>query len=293
MKKKIFLSVVIIAIVMFVVCLHLAANKEHHNGVVIASETPCETSYQSENNHFSSSDENEQEQIMYELARLENNDQQVIYHLGYTVSFSSNWNIPYWVAYELDADETEGEAVRAKSFTPDPEVQGVTITHKDYTNSGYDRGHMAPAADMKWSEQAMKESFYTSNICPQHHNLNNGDWKALEEHSRDLAKEHGVIFIACGPIVEDNHSTIGLNNNIVVPDSFYKVLLRQKDDGNWTAIGFVFPNEAGTKKNPLMTYIRTVNEIEQITGIDFFYQLPDSIEDIIESTFTIADWSIK
>jgi hypothetical protein len=120
----------------------------------------------------------------FELARIsDNRSQQIIEHLAYTVSYNPDWLIPNWVAYELTGDEVSGEQERSDHFAPDPLVEGDPVVTKDYSNSGYDRGHMAPAGDMKWSEQAMRESFYMTNICPQNHNNNAGDWKDLQVQS--------------------------------------------------------------------------------------------------------------
>ena len=230
--------------------------------------------------------------INYELPQiLDNRSQQIIEHLAYTVCYNHDWLIPNWVAYELTDHEISGDQQRSNHFAPDPLVKGDPVVTKDYSNSGYDRGHMAPAADIKWSEQAMRESFYMTNICPQNHNNNAGDWKDLEELGRDLAQRYKSIYICCGPIVTDASTTIGTNHKIVVPQSFYKVFLRRKSDDSWTSIGFVMPNAAGNR--PLMTYMHPVDEIEQLTGIDFFYNLPDSIEDIIEADYTISDWTVK
>lgn len=225
-----------------------------------------------------------------ELASQVTKPEQIIEHIGYTISYHPYWYIPNWVAYELTDAEVDGLEERSNHFVPDPLVKGDPIVTKDYSNSGYDRGHMAPAADMKWSEQAMKESFYMTNMCPQNHSNNAGDWKDLEEFGRDLARKYKGIYICCGPIVTDTTITIGVYHRIVVPQSFFKAFLRQKDDGNWTAIGFIMPNAAGNK--PLMTYMRSVDEIEQIIGFDLFYSLPDSIENIIESDYNISDWTL-
>lgn len=229
--------------------------------------------------------------VAYELPRL-NNDQpeQVIEHLGYTVSYNPQWLVPNWVAYELTDAETYGEQERSDHFKPDPLVSGDPVVTGDYSKSGFDRGHMAPAADMKWSEQAMKESFYMTNICPQLHNLNAGDWKDLEEMARDWARQYGNIYIACGPIIEADYPTIGKNHSIAVPAAFYKVFLRQTNSG-WTSIGFVMKNEAGNR--PLMTYMLSVDEIEAQTGIDFFYHLPDDIEEQVESDINLSDWTVS
>lgn len=173
--------------------------------------------------------------VAYELPRLNNNQpEQIIEHIGYTVSYNPTWLEPNWVAYELTAAETGGEQERSNHFKPDPLVEGDPVVTSDYSKSGYDRGHMAPAADMKWSEQAMRESFYMTNICPQLHNLNAGDWKDLEEMARSWAQQYGNIYIACGPIVEAEYPTIGKTHTIAVPAAFYKVFLRQTKEG-WTS----------------------------------------------------------
>ena len=227
-----------------------------------------------------------------EIPRLLNGQpEQLIEHVAYTVSYNPQRRIPNWVAYCLEKEEVSGDNPRSNKFLPDPLVEGDAVVTKDYSGSGYDRGHMAPAGDMRWSEQAMKESFYMTNICPQNHNNNAGDWKDLEELVRDLANRYGSIYICCGPIVTDENTTIGNERKIVVPQAFYKVLLRQKTDGEWTAIGFVMPNQAGNR--PLMTYMLSVDEVETMSGIDFYPALPDEIENSVEADFVIADWTVK
>jgi len=223
-------------------------------------------------------------------AKLWNRSEQTISHLGYTVSYNCDWKIPNWVAYELTKEEVEGTVPRGNHFMPDPNVpSGKSATNDDYKNSGWDRGHMAPAADMKWSEQAMKESFYFSNICPQNKNLNAGVWKDLEEQVRELARQKGNIYVVCGPIVSKKPQTIGYNK-VAVPDAFFKVLL-QNDNGEWSAIAFMFANESGRK--PLSTYAMSVEEMQIISEIDFFPALPDSIEKIVESNVDFTKWNIK
>lgn len=214
----------------------------------------------------------------------------IIKHKGYTVSYNYEWKIPNWVAYELTASEVEGEVPRYDKFKPDPMVpQNATATTDDYKFSGYDRGHMAPAADMKWDEQVMKESFYLSNICPQNPNLNGGVWKDLEEQVRDLATEKGRIFVVCGPIVNNTDETIGINE-VVVPQAFFKVLL-QEDNGNLYAIGFIYENISG--RQPMSTYARTVDEVEDITNIDFFPSLPNNIEKTVEKEVDFTKWTVS
>lgn len=223
-------------------------------------------------------------------AKINDRTERVIVHHGYTVSYNADWKIPNWVAYELTDVEVAGEEPRAKKFVPDPMVPKYeSATTDDYKNSGWDRGHMAPAADMKWHPQAMKESFYLSNVCPQNHNLNGGVWKDLEEQVRDLAAQKGSIYVVCGPIVSDDYQTIGANK-VVVPSAFFKVLLQEKDGKIYT-IGFVYENVAG--RRPMSTYAMTVDEVEELTGIDFFPSLPDKIEKRVESEVDFTKWTIK
>ncbi|GHT31496.1 endonuclease [Bacteroidia bacterium] len=223
-------------------------------------------------------------------AEIAGRQEQIIEHIGYTVSYNSDWKIPNWVAYELTKEEVEGVTPRSNHFVPDPKVAyGMSATTDDYKNSGWDRGHMAPAADMKWSEQAMKESFYLSNICPQNHNLNAGIWEDLEEQVRGLATQKGKIYVVCGPIVSIRPGTIG-SNEVAIPDAFFKVLL-QNNNGDWSAIAFMFANESG--RNPLSTYAMSVEDMQVITDIDFFPALPDSIEEKIESQVDFTKWNIN
>lgn len=232
------------------------------------------------------------EQIQVEKLEIpvfvESRTSQVIEHTGFTVSYNADWRIPNWVAYELTKQEKEGTVERARHFVPDPDVRGICPETRDYSNSGFDRGHMAPAADMKWSEQAMRESFYLSNICPQNHNLNAGVWKSLEEKTRDWANLYQSVYVVCGPIVSEDCSVIG-SCDISVPDAFYKVLLTSANN-QWQAIGFYFENKAGTR--PLRTFCKTVDELEEMTGIDFFPQLNDEVENRVESSSDFQFWDL-
>lgn len=221
---------------------------------------------------------------------MDERSNRVITHKGYTVSYNYDWKIPNWVAYELTDREVAGEVPRYDRFKPDPMVpQNVTATTNDYKHSGYDRGHMAPAADMKWDEQAMRESFYLSNICPQNPNLNGGVWKDLEEQVRELASQKGKIFVICGPIVNDTSKTIG-ENKVVVPQAFFKVLL-QEENNELHTIGFVYENISGRK--PMSTYAMTVDEVEEMTNIDFFPSLPNKIEKKVEADVDFSKWTVQ
>ena len=205
--------------------------------------------------------------------------EQIIRHSGYTVSYNKDLKIPNWVSYELTREETKGKEKRGNRFIADPLVIGPIATNADYTRSGYDKGHMAPAADMKWSPEAMKESFYFSNMCPQHPQLNRRGWKNLEEKIRNWAIADSAIIIICGPIIEKHPKTIG-KNKVVVPQKFFKVVLSPFAKPI-RAIGFLFNNEQAVE--PLSSYVVTVDSIESLTNMDFFAPLPDEIENKIEA----------
>lgn len=207
-------------------------------------------------------------------------DETIITHTGYTVSYNHHYKTPNWVAWELTRQETTGEEGRTNQFLPDPSLPEPRVEASDYTHSGYDRGHMAPAADMKWSKQAMKESFYMSNICPQNRKLNRDDWGDLEEKCREWAKKYGRVYIACGPIYDKaSPKRIG-KHQVAVPDRFFKVMLIYNRK-NPIAMGFLFENKAHHQN--LKNYMVKVDQVEEETGLDFFSKVPDEVENRIES----------
>ena len=220
---------------------------------------------------------------------------QVVVYSGHTLSYNSTTRLPNWVAYELTAQEAQGENPRKDKFARDPQVRGPQADKEDYRNSGWDRGHMAPAGDMKWSTQAMDETYYFTNICPQNHELNAGDWKELEEQCRKWAVKYGSLHIVCGPVVGKNvHGKLG-NNQVVIPDSFYKVILIPKG-GEYHGVGFIFQNPPQRKskisskppvQRPLQSYAVTIDEVEQLVGIDFFPSLPQALQETVESMSVI------
>lgn len=207
-------------------------------------------------------------------------DEIILKRYAYTLSYNEKMKNPNWVAWELTRKETYGKEERSDKFVPDPDLSGSRAVSSDYTRTGYDRGHMAPAADMKWSAKAMEQSFYMSNICPQNQKLNRGDWNDLEDACRKWAKKYGTVHIACGPIYDKKRPKRIGNNKVAVPDRFFKVVLiyNRKDP---MALGFIFPNIAHSQD--LGRYQVSVDSIEQITGLDFFSKLPDSIENRIEA----------
>ena len=212
--------------------------------------------------------------------------EQIIRHKGYTVSYNKDLKIPNWVSYELTRQETKGKEKRGDNFIADPLVKGAIATNADYARSGYDKGHMAPAADMKWSPDVMKESFYFSNMCPQHPQLNRRGWKNMEEKIRDWAVADSAIIIICGPIIDKPSKTIG-KNKVAVPERFFKVILSPFVKPA-RGIGFLFNNRQAVE--PLSTYAVSIDSIEKLTHMDFFSPLPDEIENAVEANADYYQW---
>ena len=214
--------------------------------------------------------------------------EQIIRHTGYTLSYNEEFEVPSYVAYELTRNEVLGGEERNDSFKADKAVRTGSADLDDYRGSGYDRGHMAPAADFKWSEEAMSDTFYLSNMCPQDPSFNRGIWADLEAVVRTMAYENEKIYVVTGPVLTDGpYKTIG-ENEVAVPKRFYKVVLDYTDP-DIKAIGFVLPNENSDKS--LQSFAVTVDEVEEITGLDFYPALPDDEESIIESKMRISDWN--
>lgn len=215
--------------------------------------------------------------------------EQIIHHDGYTVSYNSDYKIANWVAYELTAEEAKSKKTeRSNKFVSDPMVKGATATNDDYTRTGYDRGHLAPAGDMKWSAKAMRESFYLSNICPQKPALNRGIWKELEEQCRLWAMDNGSLLIATGPVMTGNLQRLG-KNRVGIPEAFYKVICYASGNG-YKAIAFILENK-DYKNTSLKSMAIPVDRVEEVTGIDFFPAIPDDKEKEMEAMIDWASWS--
>ncbi len=208
-----------------------------------------------------------------------------------TVNFNTAYRVPNCVSYVLTSnmiDITNGpnaEHRRNYKFYTDPSVAGCPEWY-EYRGSGYDRGHMAPANDMRWSRQSMQDCFLMTNICPQDHDLNGGSWNKLELKVHDWAKRYGKIIVATGPIFNGRSVRIGKNNDIVVPAGFFKVVL---DPSRNCAIGFVYDNHEGG--GGVSRHACSVRDVERVTGHDFFSALPDNVERQVESSFNYQQWN--
>ncbi len=211
----------------------------------------------------------------------------LIRHAGFCLEYNENHEQAKWVAYQLTASETVKRFRRSDNFRTDPEVRTGSASDADYRRSGYDRGHLAPAADMGWSSQTMSESFYYSNMSPQVPEFNRGIWKRLEEQVRNWAVELDTIYVVTGPVLSGNMSVIGLNK-VTVPNYYYKAVLYLHGNDS-RMIGFIMPN--GSSKDELRQYAVSVDSIEKLTSLDLFTQLEDYFEKELEQTICASCWN--
>lgn len=218
--------------------------------------------------------------------------EQILQRCAYITSYNKDTRTPNWVGWALTSDHTDGTNERGgHKFLEDTDVPEPRAAYSDIRESecGYQRGHMCPAADNKWSYKAQKEAFLMTNICPQNGYLNERDWKYLEEACRDWAKRYGKVYIVAGPIFYGkSYNTVG-EHHVAVPDAFFKVVMRTKGQSHDAqAIGFIYDNKSG--HHEMNYYVKSVDEVEKTTGLDFFYQLDDKVENKIESQSNINKW---
>lgn len=211
-------------------------------------------------------------------------------HTGFVVSYNPSKCTPSWVAWKLTSEETKGSISRQDyDYAPDPMLAvRYQVEKQEYANSGYDRGHMCPAGDMVWSSSAMNECHYMTNICPQVPKLNQEYWERLESACRRWAYFYGSIYIVCGPVYNsDNNITIGTIHAIAVPDGFFKVVIALVE-GEEKGIGFYYRNDEvrQTMENAALS----IEQVEEMTGYDFFADLPDELERRIESQNKLSSW---
>ena len=211
--------------------------------------------------------------------------QQLISHKNYTVSYNRDTKLPNWVSWSITKDELKSVVSRSGfNFACDPKLLISPVSPMEYSKSGWDRGHMCPAADNKYSATAMEESFYMTNICPQDHTLNEKTWSYLETACRNWAQS-STVYVVCGPYISGKAKSHIGRLKVAVPDGFWKVVLRQYR-GRWHAIGFIMPNEPTTTE--FDEYAVTVDAVEVLTGFDFFSALDDKIEKEIESSYDLS-----
>jgi len=233
-----------------------------------------------------SSDENPTPQMIMP-ERLNDRPEQILRRAGYVTSYNKETRAPNWTAWRLFGNHTNGQWKRkGVKYHEDEDVGYPKATNSDFYGSGYDRGHMCPSGDNKWDRQAQEDCFLFTNMCLQNHALNGGDWNDLEIKCRKWAEKYGDILIVCGPIFSEKPYKTKGKNKVAIPDAFFKVVVCL--NGTPKGIGFYYPNEDGHQS--MSSYATSIDEIEDITGIDFFASLPDNIEKNVEKQCNFNDW---
>ena len=205
---------------------------------------------------------------------------------GFSLGYSFKYRQAVWVSYTLTAKNLQARQVRRRDkFKPDPQVKFRPVRPGEYSRSGYDKGHLAPAADMTYSMPSMKNSFFMTNISPQLPGCNRGIWKRLETQVRRWALKEEKIHIITGPVFAENPATMG-KSKIPVPEAFYKVILDLTPP--MKMIGFIVPNQ--TSRNRIFSFTVSVDEVERVTGYDFFSELDDELENRLEKFSDISLW---
>ncbi|SEQ70800.1 endonuclease G [Hyunsoonleella jejuensis] len=211
---------------------------------------------------------------------------QVVHHNGYSLSYSEAHEQAEWVAYELKSSHISNTNHKRPYFEIDKAVKTGAASWRNYKNSGYDRGHLCPAADRRYSKEAHDETFLTSNITPQEHEFNSGVWNRLEQKVRYWARKYNGVFVVTAGVLKGEMETIG-SEQVSVPNQFYKVLI-DNNSGDTKMIAFLVPHKDSDK--PLYEFVVPVDEVEALTGIDFFPELEDAIEDRLEASSSYKGW---
>ncbi|MCD8434177.1 DNA/RNA non-specific endonuclease [Tenacibaculum dicentrarchi] len=214
----------------------------------------------------------------------------IVKHDGYQLSYNEKHEQAEWVAYSLSKNDIKTTKIKRPYFINDPKVKTRSANYKSYKKSGYDRGHLCPAADKKYSVEAYNETFYTSNVTPQRHSFNAGIWLRLEEKTRYWAKKYQNIYVVTGGILQDDLRTIG-RDKVSIPKEFYKIIVDYTNPSQAKAIAFLIPHKKS--KKPLYEFVVSIDALEAKTGIDFFPELPDNIEDKVESSSNYKAWVFR
>jgi len=212
---------------------------------------------------------------------------QIIKHTYYALSYNEKYEQAEWVSYFLRSENEGIGHFKRPRFINDPKVTTESADSDNYKKSGFDRGHLCAAADMRFSKSAYDETFFTSNISPQKHNFNDGIWKQLEEKARYWATKYNGVYVVTGGILQKGLPTIG-EEEVAIPNYFYKILLCNYKGKN-KMIAFLIPSVKS--KKPIYEFVVSVDSIEKMTGIDFFPQLNDVEENELERKNNYKAWA--
>jgi endonuclease G len=214
---------------------------------------------------------------------------QIVHHKYYSLSYNEKYEQAEWVAYALTKNHLSNKNIKRPYFELDPKVKTKSSHYKNFKNSGYNKGHLCPAGDRTFSEEAFNETFLTSNISPQTYGFNAGIWNRLEQKTRFWAEKYDKLYIVTGGILNNNLKTIGFEK-VGVPNYFYKIILDYHTP-KLKVIAFLIPHQNSEKG--LYQFVTSVDEIERLTGIDFFPELPDELETELEKSDSYINWSFN
>jgi len=210
----------------------------------------------------------------------------IVDHNYYSLSYNERYEQAEWVAYELKKEYLTYDDRKRPYFIEDPRVRTKSADWKNYRGSGFDRGHLCPAGDMRFSESAYNQTFYTSNISPQENAFNGGIWNRLEQKVRYWTKTYDGVFVVTGGVLEEGLEEIG-EEDVAVPKFFYKIIAKGNNE-NLEVLAFLMPHKESTL--PLEKFLVPVDSLEKLTGIDFFAKLPNDREDRLEKEVLIEGW---
>lgn len=211
----------------------------------------------------------------------------IIKHEFYALSYNEKYEQAEWVAYKLTKNHLSHTNFKRPFFIGDNLVKTHSSDWRNYKNSGYDKGHLCPAGDMRFSKKAFNDTFFTSNISPQKHDFNEGVWNRLEQKVRYWASKYKEVYVVTGGVLENDLETIG-SEDVAVPKYFYKVLVASIN-GKTKMIGFLMPHSDSDE--PIYKFVTSVDKIEKMTGVDFFPKMNDKLENQLEKSVDYKDWS--
>ena len=209
----------------------------------------------------------------------------IVVHNHFMLSYSEPHEQAEWVAYTLKKSHLTYDDRKRPYFIEDPKVRTKSADWKNYKRSGYDRGHLCPAGDRRFSEYAYNETFYTSNITPQNKEFNAGVWNRLEMQVRQWCRRYGTIYVITGGVLKGNMEEIG-DEDVDVPNAFYKILVRENAD-SYKVLAFLMPHKESNL--PLSEFLVSVDQLESLTGLNFFENLKD-VESQLEGQVDTSGW---
>ena len=214
----------------------------------------------------------------------------IVSHSYYTLSYSEDHEQAEWVYYTLNSNQLNSAVERKDNFKPDFKVKTSSAQLYDYKGSGYDRGHLAPAADMKYNSSSMSESFFMSNMSPQSASFNRGIWRKIEKQFRDWSYKYGELVVVTGPVLKgENYGSIGYNK-VTIPKWYYKVAI---DPSNYDRNVAILIENKGSSAS-IKSFVVTIDYLEEFSGLDFFHNLSDEVEESLESRthINLWDWNV-